>query len=161
MHEHGGPPAAFGSFDEEAVARLRKAIGRMARALNQSATLEDLTPTQASVLQLVVVRGRVGLSELAGIEGINPTMLSRVVSRLDTLGLIERSADEADQRAVVVAPTEAGREASLHIRDQRTRELLAVVEQLSGDTAATLLAALPAFEALAEAMRRPATERTP
>jgi DNA-binding MarR family transcriptional regulator len=159
MHENGDSPGAPADFDAEAVARLRKAIGRMARALNQSATSEDLTPTQASVLQLVVARGSVGLSALAEIEGINPTMLSRVVSKLDQLGLIERTAAEGDQRAVVVVATPAGEEASTHIRDARTRELLAVVEQLPPETAATLLAALPAFEEFAEVLRRPIVER--
>jgi DNA-binding MarR family transcriptional regulator len=156
-----GEPEAVGSgdtaeFDADAVARLRRTIGRLARAMNQSASSEDLTPTQASVLAVVVSRDQVRLAALARIEGLNPTMLSRVVGKLDGLGLIERTADADDQRAVVVRATAAGREKNQRIRERRTGELLAVIRRLPADTAAALLAALPAFEELTDAISGPA-----
>jgi DNA-binding MarR family transcriptional regulator len=143
-------------FDADAVARLRRSIGRLARAMNQSAASEDLTPTQASVLAVVVAHERVGLSALARVEGLNPTLLSRVVSKLEGLGLIERAADEDDQRAVVARATAAGREKDARIRARRTDELLGVLGRLPPATAAALLAALPAFEELTDAIREPA-----
>jgi DNA-binding MarR family transcriptional regulator len=143
-------------FDADDVARLRRSIGRLARAMNQSAASEDLTPTQASVLAVVVARERVGLSALARIEGLNPTLLSRVVSKLEGLGLIERAADEDDQRAVVARATAAGRDKDARIRARRTDELLDVIGRLPPATAAALLAALPAFEELTDAIREPA-----
>src|SRR3954469_1599238 len=148
-------PAGTG-FDADAVARLRRTIGRLARAMNQSAASEDLTPTQASVLAVVVARERVGLSTLARIEGLNPTLLSRVVTKLEGLGLIERAADEDDQRAVVACATATGREKDARIRTRRTDELLAVIGRLPPATSAALLAALPAFEELTDAIREPA-----
>jgi DNA-binding MarR family transcriptional regulator len=146
-------PAGTG-FDADAVARLRRTIGRLARAMNQSADSEDLTPTQASVLAIVIARDRVGLSELARIEGLNPTLLSRVVSKLEALGLIERTADEGDQRAVVATGTAAGREKEARIRARRTDELLDVIGRLPPATSTALLAALPAFEELTNAIRQ-------
>jgi DNA-binding MarR family transcriptional regulator len=144
-------------FDADAVARLRRTISRLARAMNQSAASEDLTPTQASVLAVAVAGEPVRLSRLSEIEGLNPTMLSRVVGKLAALGLIERVADEDDQRAVVVRATVAGREKNHRIRERRTVELLGVIERLPPATSATLLAALPAFEELTDAIREPAS----
>jgi DNA-binding MarR family transcriptional regulator len=144
------------TFDTEAAARMRRMIGRLARAMNQSASSEDLTPTQASVLAVVAARRQIRLSVLAGIEGLNPTMLSRVVGRLDELGLIERVVDELDQRAVIACATPAGRATSQRIRELRTSELLAVIELLPTSTSAILLEALPAFEELTDAIRSPA-----
>jgi len=86
--------------DAEDAVRLRRAIARLARHLNSSATGEGLTPTQASVLALIVGNGPVGLPDLVKLEHINPTMLSRVVGRLDELELIDRSPDPEDLRSV-------------------------------------------------------------
>jgi hypothetical protein len=76
-------------FDDETSARLRRVIMRLARLLNDSASAEGLTPTQASVLA-VAAHGPGGLAKVAEVEGINPTMLSRVVTKLDGDGLIRR-----------------------------------------------------------------------
>jgi DNA-binding MarR family transcriptional regulator len=156
MRETPSAPPVAPLFDADAVARLRRTIGRLARAMNQSAASEDLTPTQASVLAVVAAGDSVRLSRLARIEGLNPTMLSRVVGKLDALGLLERAADEDDQRAVVVRATAAGRETNERIRARRTGELLDVIAHLPAATSATLLAALPAFEELTDAIREPA-----
>ena len=75
-------------MDVELVARLRGVIGKLARKLNDTSTGEGLTPTQYSVLGLVRKRGPLGLAELTDLEGLNPTMLSRVVGRLLELELI-------------------------------------------------------------------------
>ncbi|MDT7600333.1 MAG: hypothetical protein QOK26_2410, partial [Pseudonocardiales bacterium] len=77
-------------MDVELVARLRGVISKLARQLNATSTDEGLTPTQYSVLGLIAVRGPLGLTELTELEGLNPTMLSRVVRKLDDEGLISR-----------------------------------------------------------------------
>src|ERR1700688_2308026 len=96
-------------MDEEGVIRLRRAILRLPRQLNAASGGEGLTPTQASVLGIVTHRGPLGLTELTEIEGLNPTMLSRVVGKLDSFGLIRRLRDPADFRAARVEVTPAGR----------------------------------------------------
>ena len=90
-------------MDTELVARLRAVIPRLARVLNDTSTGEDLTPTQYSVLALVRVRGPIGLTELTELEGLNPTMLSRIVKVLDERGLIHRMPDPDDLRAARIA----------------------------------------------------------
>lgn len=143
-------------MDTELVARLRGVISRLARVLNDTSTGEDLTPTQYSVLGLVHVRGPLGLTELTELEGVNPTMLSRVVKALDERGLIRRMQDPDDLRAARVAVTPEGAKVHERVRAQRTKVLSDCLDGLPPDTAATLLAAVPDLEMLAEALKPPA-----
>ncbi|HEY0616051.1 MAG TPA: MarR family transcriptional regulator, partial [Kribbella sp.] len=95
--------------DTETLSKLRGVVLKLARELNATATGEGLTPTQASVLGLIAFRGPLGLTDLAQLEGLNPTMLSRVVGRLTELGLIQRDPNPDDLRAIRVEATEPGR----------------------------------------------------
>jgi DNA-binding MarR family transcriptional regulator len=140
-------------MDTELVARLRAVIPRLARVLNDTSTGEDLTPTQYSVLALVRGRGPIGLTELTELEGLNPTMLSRIVKVLDERGLIRRMQDPGDLRAARVAATTEGEQVHDRIRQQRTKVLSECLHDLPPDTAARLLAAVPDLEVLAEALK--------
>jgi DNA-binding MarR family transcriptional regulator len=141
-------------MDADGVTRLRGVIGRLARQLNASSTAEGLTPSQASVLGLVVFRGPLSLSELADLEGLNPTMLSRVVGRLQELELIRRIPDPADLRSASVTSTGAGQEVDRRVKAQRASVVSECVDQLPADEQEALSAALPALEALAEALKK-------
>ena len=143
-------------MDTELVARLRGVIPRLARVLNDTTTGADLTPTQYSVLALIHVRGPLGLTELTELEGLNPTMLSRVVKVLDERGLIRRMQDPGDLRAARVEVTTEG--AKLHdlLRAQRTQVLCDCLQAFPPEAAARLLSAVPDLEALAEALKLPA-----
>jgi DNA-binding MarR family transcriptional regulator len=141
-------------MDADGVTRLRGVISRLARQLNASSTAEGLTPSQASVLGLVVFRGPLSLSELAGLEGLNPTMLSRVVGRLQELELIRRIPDPADLRSASVTATPAGQQVDRRVKAQRAAVVSECVDQLPARQQQALKAALPALEALAEALKK-------
>jgi len=143
-------------MDAELLARLRGVIPRLARQFNETSTGEDLTPTQYSVLALVRARGPLGLAELTELEGLNPTMLSRIVKALDERGLIRRLPDPSDMRAARVEVTPEGERVHGRVREQRTRVLSECLERLPPQTVDLLLAAVPAMEALAEAVKPPA-----
>jgi DNA-binding MarR family transcriptional regulator len=136
-------------LDAEDAVRLRRAIARLARQLNTSATGEGLTPTQASVLALIVGHGPVGLPDLVRLEHINPTMLSRVVGRLDELDLIDRSPDPDDARSVTVQVTPAGRKVHARIKAQRADAVSAATGRLSAAEQRALIDALDALDHLA------------
>jgi len=143
-------------MDAELVARLRGVIPRLARQFNETSTGEGLTPTQYSVLALVRGRGPLGLAGLTELEGLNPTMLSRIVKVLDERGLIRRMPDPSDNRAARVEVTPAGEQVHERVRQQRTQVLSECLERLPAQTAELLLAAVPAMEALAEEVKAPA-----
>jgi DNA-binding MarR family transcriptional regulator len=97
------------------------------------------------------------LSELAASEGLNPTMLSRVVAELVDARLLRRSSDQGDRRAAWVEVTAAGRRLVERMGRERTDALSVALEGLSDDERRDLDAALPALESLAEELkdRRP------
>ena len=130
-------------------------IGRLSRRLRPTtaAASAGLTPTRVSVLLHVVREGQVRLSELAETEGINPTMLSRVVADLSEAGLMERVSDPSDRRAAWAKATAAGRRLAERMRRERTDALNLALESLSAGERASLERALPALESLAEALK--------
>jgi Transcriptional regulators len=138
------------TFDDEHVARLRVTLARIARVLDRQTRGDALTRTQTSVLATVARHGPVRLSELADIEGVNPTMLSRIVAKLDDAGLLSRRPDPDDGRASLVAVTDAGHDLHERLRSERTRLLTARLAAMPATRAAELLAALPALESLAD-----------
>jgi DNA-binding MarR family transcriptional regulator len=141
-------------MDDEGAIRLRRVIVKVARQLNASSTGEGLTPSQASVLGLIVARGPMSLPELGELEGINPTMLSRVIGRLVDMGLIDRIPDPADLRSVSVVSTASGRRVDQQIKARRAAAVSQCLERLPAAEVAALTKALPALENLAETMRQ-------
>jgi DNA-binding MarR family transcriptional regulator len=105
------------------------------------------------VLLATVRRGPIRLSELAESEGINPTMLSRVIADLGDAGLLERASDEGDRRAAWVKATAAGKRLSERIHRERTAAVDAALSQLSDSEQRLIEQALPALEQLAERLK--------
>lgn len=138
----------------ESSARLRAAIGRLSRRLRPTVAGSGLTPSQTSVLFSVVRLGPIGLSELAEVESLNPTMLSRITAQLCESGLISRTADPGDRRAAFVQATAAGRRMRERIHRERTQALNAHVATLDEHQRAVLWEALPVLEELAERLPR-------
>jgi DNA-binding MarR family transcriptional regulator len=141
------------TMDDDGAIRLRRVISKLARQLNTSSTGAGLTPSQASVLGLIVGHGPLSLAELGDLETLNPTMLSRVVSRLHAMDLIDRIPDPADLRSASVASTAAGRRIDQQIKARRAAAVSQCLEQLTAGQVSVLTEALPALEALAEVMR--------
>ena len=141
-------------MDIDSIERLRRVILWLARHLNKSATAEGLTPTQASVLGVIAARGPLSLAEIVGIENLNPTMLSRVLSTLEEAGFITRVPDPTDLRAVHARATPEGKVVHGRLRTQRAAAVAELVDGLDAEAQSNLVAALPALEALAAEMQR-------
>ncbi len=137
----------------DVASRLRTVIGRLSRRLRPTVAGGGLTPTQISVLFTLARAGSMRLAELADAEGINPTMLSRIVAGLGDAGLARRQADPGDRRAAIVHITANGRRLRDRIQRERAAVLGAQLAQLDADEVNALIAALPALEALAERLR--------
>jgi DNA-binding MarR family transcriptional regulator len=141
-------------MDEDGAIRLRRVISKLARELNSSSTGAGLTPSQASVLALIAARGPLTLGELGEIEGLNPTMLSRVIGRLHEMGLIERIPDPQDLRSASVVSTPAGKRVDQEVKTQRAAAVSRCLETLPPQQVTVITEALPALEELATAMRQ-------
>lgn len=146
-------------IDVDAVGRLRGVIARLSRQLNASATHEGLTPSQASALGLIAWRGPLSLTELADLEGLNPTMVSRIVGRLDELELIHRKQNPQDLRAALVEITPSGQVINERIRAERGNVVSGCLDRLPAAQRTAIVAALPGLESLAEELRTSGTRR--
>lgn len=148
-------PAAGSAIDDvELVSRLRISVAKISRSMDRQVGTGEMTRTQIQVLGTAVRRGPMRLSELADLEGLNPTMLSRIVAKLDAGGYIRRLPDPDDQRAVQIEATPEGARVQRRLRDERNALLSARLGDLPSETSARLIEALPALEDLADAMLR-------
>jgi DNA-binding MarR family transcriptional regulator len=132
-------------------------IGRLARRLRPTAagTAAGLSPTRVAILFAVVRDGPIRISDLARAEGVNPTMLSRVISKLVDSGLVERISDEEDRRSAWIQATPAGRRLVERMRRERTDAVKLALADLEAADREQLERALPALEAFAERLRGP------
>ncbi|MCU1605958.1 MAG: MarR family transcriptional regulator [Modestobacter sp.] len=141
---------------QDTATRLRVAVARIDRLLSREVLGSGLTRTQFSVLGAVARRGEQRLGDLADREGVNPTMLSRVVGALEGAGHVRRLPDPLDRRAVVVEVTPAG----IDLYEQLQRERSALIDEylagLRPEEAGQLAAALPLLEGLANHLQRAA-----
>jgi DNA-binding MarR family transcriptional regulator len=145
-------PTTTPPVEIESAAQLRAVIGRLSRRLRPTAAGIEagLTPTRVSVLLHVERAGSVRLSGLGAAEGINPTMLSRVIAHLVEAGLLERTSDAGDRRSAWATVTDAGTRLARQIRRERTDAVNAALEELRETDRRKIERALPALEALAE-----------
>jgi DNA-binding MarR family transcriptional regulator len=128
-------------------------VGRLARHLRLARADRSLSPSQLDVLGTVARRGPLGLSQLATLEGLNPSMLSRIAGHLEHEGLVERMVDSRDARAARLSATDKGRALHEQVRIERTQALLLALGRLTPRERLAISRALPALEALVDAMR--------
>jgi DNA-binding MarR family transcriptional regulator len=143
---HGVP---LDALDAESVGRLQSALGRSARLLRETAS-GGLTPTQLAVLGALLREGPRQLTELSIAERINPTLLSRVVAKLEDDGYVLRRPHEQDRRAFLLSITDKGRAFAEEIRRDRCEALTERLTRLDPAHVDTLFGALTALEALAD-----------
>lgn len=142
-------------LDIDTATRLRVAIGRLSRGLRVTAAASEagLTPTRISVLLSVDRHGPIRISELAELESLNPTMLSRAISQLVDDATLERVCDDRDRRAAWVNVTAAGHRLAERVRRERTDALNDALSGLDADDRLLLERALPALEGLASQLK--------
>lgn len=146
------PKTAVGEGSELNTARLRIAVARLSRRLRPTAAAGSLTTTEVDLLVAIDRHGPLRLSDLAGYAGLNPTMLSRLIPKLESAGLMRRLVVEGDRRVCRVEITTKGRRLLDRIRSERNDSLSRLLGELDGADRQTLVGAVPVLEALAERM---------
>jgi DNA-binding MarR family transcriptional regulator len=148
--DHGLALALDAADAEIDVTRLRVALARLSRRLRRH-ELAGLTPTQLAALSTIDKTGPMRLGDLAAVEGIAPSTLTRLVTALEEAGYVRRDADPSDARASTLTITAHGQDALERIRTENTLMLTASLELLTPEQRSALAAALPVLEQLAEA----------
>ena len=128
--------------------RLRFAVMRLARQLRQQDDQDDVTPSGASALSSLERLGPMTLGRLAAVERVRPPSVTKIVDRLEQLGLARREVDPADRRSSLVHLTDAGRRHLAEARKRKTAYLASRLAGLPAGDVAKLEAALPVLEHL-------------
>jgi DNA-binding MarR family transcriptional regulator len=131
----------------EMAARLRLSATRLARRLRQQAD-SGFTLTQLSALAVIDGHGPLTLGALAELERVAPPSITKVVTKLEAEGLVERAIDPGDRRVTYVTTTKAGRELLAESRRRKTTWLTARIRELPADEQARLADALDVLDHL-------------
>jgi DNA-binding MarR family transcriptional regulator len=135
--------------DPQDITRLRVAVGRLHRRLAQRASGE-LTFAQVSALVTVEKHGPIRQGELAAREKVAAPSMTRTVGGLMEAGLVEKIPDPEDGRSCHIVVTPAAHALLEKVRTERAALLTERAARLTPDQYATLVAALPVIEQLAE-----------
>ena len=108
------------------ASHLRLTIARTARRLRQEGGT-GLSPSMTAALATIECHGPMTPSEIAARERIQRPTATRVIARLEEMGLIARTADPEDRRSSLVAVTP---EATALLAEQRTRKTAFLAERL-------------------------------
>jgi DNA-binding MarR family transcriptional regulator len=88
-----------------------------------------LSPARASALSVLVFGGARSLKELAEAERVTPATMSKLVTALEREGLVRRSPDADDARAIRIEATAKARD----ILERGRARRLDLLEHLLGD----------------------------
>jgi DNA-binding MarR family transcriptional regulator len=132
------------------AARLRVAVSRLARRLRPTRAAGPLTTTEVDMLIVAERHGPARISEFASFCGLNPTMVSRMVPKLEEAGLLLRRPDPDDKRASKVEASSKGRKLLEEVRSERDDVLAKVLADLDDEERRAISGAVPALERVAE-----------
>jgi DNA-binding MarR family transcriptional regulator len=112
----------------EALVRQLYGLGTIRRHLGRHA-LAELGSQGFTALAVVQVQGPLRVGEIAEQLGVDLSVASRQIASLTAEGYVERSEDDRDGRAQLVAVTTAGRRA---LRESHRRMVSAFTQVLEG-----------------------------
>ena len=138
------------SESPDLAAQLQVRFGRITRFLRRAAGPTDLGAGGISALAMLMKSGPMRASALAEAEAIAPASITRVVNTLEAYEFVRRTPDPSDGRAQLVEITERGREMLLLGHSAKVDALRARLAALTPEERASLEAALPALDRLAD-----------
>lgn len=128
---------------------LSKLISILRRGDPNGATAGDLTLAQLSILVTLLDQGPIRMTELAAHERVRTPTTTVAIRRLEKIGLVKRSRDPSDLRAVLVDITPRGRAVHGASLANRRAALAAMLGQLPRSDLETLMQALAPLARLA------------
>jgi DNA-binding MarR family transcriptional regulator len=131
----------------DVAGHLRLVIARTARRLRQEAG-GDLSPSLSAALATIERHGPITPSELAARERVQRPTATRILARLEEIGLVARTPDPQDRRSSLVAITPAGRALMSELRTRKTAFLARRLERLGPEDRAALERAATLLEGM-------------
>src|SRR5271154_3771503 len=138
----------------ESAERLHRCLSKLFTILRRgdpsgSAAGAELTLAQLSILVTLLDQGPIRMTDLAAHERVRTPTTTVAIRRLEKIGLVKRSRDPSDLRAVLVDITPRGRAVLSESLANRRAALAAMLGQLPQPDLETLTEALAPLERLA------------
>ena len=132
---------------------LHRALSKLFSILRRgdpsaTAAANDLTLAQLSILVTLLDQGPIRMTDLAAHERVRTPTTTVAIRRLEKMGLVKRSHDPSDLRAVLVDITPRGRAVHGESLANRRAALAAMLSQLPESDLNTLMKALAPLERL-------------
>jgi DNA-binding MarR family transcriptional regulator len=136
---------------QQVLSKLFSVLRRTGGPPKSDAEGADLTLAQLSILLTLLDLGPIRMTELAAHERVRTPTTTVAIRRLEKLGLVKRSRDPSDLRAVLVDVTPRGLVQHREALATRRAALAAMLSKLSVEDRDTLAQALAPLARLAEA----------
>ncbi len=133
----------------------------MVARLNRLATQRIRMPVpwaQARLLSTIDDRGEARISDLAALDNCSQPTMTTQVRRLEDAGLVTRTADPGDARAVLIAITDEGRRTLAQVRADRAAVIDPAIEQLDAADREALGAAIDVMRRLLDNVSNASSE---
>ena len=127
---------------------LSKLITVVRRGDTNSGSRPDLTLAQVSILLTLLDSGPIRMTELASRERVRTPTTTVAIRRLEKLGLVKRSRDPSDMRAVLVEVTPEGLVQYREALEARRLHLVELLSRLTETEHGDLVRALKPLERL-------------
>lgn len=139
----------------ELAADLQRVLSKLFTVLRRGdpnrGSHPDLTLAQLSILLTLLDSGPIRMTELATRERVRTPTTTVAIRRLEKLGLVKRSRDPSDMRAVLVEVTPEGLVQHREALANRRAHLAAMLAKLTMDERDNVLRALQPLQHLADA----------
>jgi len=137
----------------ELAGELQRVLSKLLSVLRhtgRTSTSGDLTLAQLSILLTLLDQGPIRMTDLAAHERVRTPTTTVAIRRLEKLGLVKRSRDPSDLRAVLVDITPEGHAQHADALASRQAHLATLLSKLSEEELDALAKALAPLERIAE-----------
>jgi DNA-binding MarR family transcriptional regulator len=135
-------PAGLPKDNRHETANLvHSAAVRLLRTARAADTNLDLDGPRASLLSVLVFAGPQPVTKLAELEQVSAPAITKMVSALESAGLVQRERSETDRRVVRVSATPDGKRLLERGRAARVKAIAALLDDATEAQLQTLRAA--------------------
>ena len=144
-------PPQVGDLAADLQRVLSKLFNVLRRGDVNRGSRPDLTLAQISILLTLLDSGPIRMTELVTRERVRTPTTTVAIRRLEKVGLVKRSRDPSDMRAVLVEVTPEGQVQYTEALDARRSQLSTMLRRLSDEERENLTNALKPLERLSDA----------
>ena len=150
-------PASPPSADTELGSSLLGVVARLNRLANQRAQ-PPLPWAQARLLSTIEVQGEARISDLAALDHCSQPTMTTQVRRLEDAGLVTRTVDPGDARAVLIRITPEGCRTLTRVRADRAAVIDPLLAQLNDADREALAVAVDVIRRVLDCAQSPKNE---